>query len=132
VDRAQAASPAWSGRGKVLVVDDEEMLRRMLRTMLEGAGLQVLVASDGREAVERFREHSDTIGVVLLDLTMPEMGGAEALAALRAIRPDVRVILTSGYSENELSSGADDFLGKPFSLASLIDKVRRALEGRPP
>ena len=127
-DRVAPAQPAWHGRGQVLVVDDDEMLRRMLRTMLEGAGLEVLTASDGREAIETFRAHAKEISVILLDLTMPSMSGVEALAGLRAIRPDVRIILTSGYSEDDVGPGADDFLQKPFTQQMLFEKVRVGLE----
>ncbi len=126
-DRTAVAEPAWHGRGKVLVVDDDDVLRRMLRTMLEGAGLDVLTASDGREAIEIFRARAKEIGVILLDLTMPSMGGVEALAGLRAIRADVRIILTSGYSESDVGTGADDFLQKPFTQQMLFEKVRVGL-----
>ncbi len=119
---------AWRGTGKVLVVDDDEMLRRMMRMMLEGAGLEVVTASDGREAIDQFRRHPGEVALILLDLTMPTMSGAEALSELRAIRPDVRVILTSGYNEGDVVEGANDFLHKPFTQKILLEKVRRGLE----
>jgi PAS domain S-box-containing protein len=129
-----AASPgqprekAWRGTGKVLVVDDDDMLRRMMTMMLEGAGLKVVTAVDGREAIDVFRREAGEVALILLDLTMPTMNGAEALAELRAIRPDIRVILTSGYNEGDVVVGADDFLHKPFTQKLLLEKVRKGLE----
>ena len=89
------------GSGTVLVVDDEEVVRNTARAMLERYGYSVLLAHDGQEAVDLYRAAPDRIAVVLLDLTMPVMGGAEAFRQLRLIRPNVRVILSSGYNEVE-------------------------------
>ena len=82
----------------VLVVDDEEMLRRVNRRILERAGYRVMTASDGGEAVEVFRAHRADIGAIVLDMAMPGMGGAECYAALRAVDPSARVILASGFA----------------------------------
>jgi two-component system cell cycle sensor histidine kinase/response regulator CckA len=87
--------------GTVLVIDDEEMVRRVARSMLESYGYSVLVADDGRAALEVFKEVSPQISVVVLDLTMPSMSGEETFRQLRAIRSDVRVIRSSGYNEVE-------------------------------
>jgi CheY-like chemotaxis protein len=125
----QPREKAWRGTGKVLVVDDDDMLRRMMTMMLEGAGLKVVTAVDGREAIDVFRREAGEVALILLDLTMPTMSGAEALAELRAIRPDIRVILTSGYNEGDVVEGADDFLHKPFTQKLLLEKVRKGLEG---
>ena len=101
--------------------------------MLERAGVSVLTAGDGREVVEVFRAHADEVGVVVLDLTMPVMSGAEALRELRAVRDDVRVVLSSGYAEQDSSTqlsgdGVSAFVQKPYRPAELVSKVVEALE----
>jgi PAS domain S-box-containing protein len=129
-------TPVPPGQGTVLVVDDEPFIRDLARQMLEAAGFAVLTAADGREAVEVYRAQGATIGVVLLDLTMPRQDGVETFHALRRIRPDVRVVLCSGYGDQEASkrfSGHDlaGFVAKPFQLEELLRAVRDALAGRP-
>jgi PAS domain S-box-containing protein len=119
--------------GRVLVVDDEETVRDIAGGILESAGYGVLTAVDGLEGVETFRQSADDIDCVLLDLTMPRLGGEEALRCMRRIRPDVPVILSSGYSEREAMSAFDDagpaaFLQKPYRAGQLIDKIREAME----
>ncbi len=80
----------------MLVVDDEEIVRSLAKRMIEEAGFTVLTANDGEEAVHLFREHQHEVACVLLDLTMPKMGGEEAFQAIRQICPGARVILSSG------------------------------------
>jgi CheY-like chemotaxis protein len=116
----------------VLVIDDEPDVRIVAEQMLKYAGFEVLLASSGRAGVELFREHADTIGCVLLDLTMPIMDGEEVFHALRAIRPTTPIILTSGYSEQEIrkrfdGAGLAGFIQKPFTLKTLQAKVQRAV-----
>jgi len=118
--------------GAILVIDDEEGVRLLARRIFERAGYPVLVASDGVEGVECFRERHDEIAAVLLDVTMPRMGGQETFAELRRIREDVRVLLCSGYSEQEAMSrfaglGLAGFVEKPFYPQSLLDKLRSVL-----
>jgi len=101
--------------------------------MLEGAGLDVLTAGDGHEGLDLFRRHRDEISVVLLDLTMPKLSGDDVLEQLRAIDPDARVVLMSGYTERRVKErlGADDpagFLQKPFRSEELVDKLRQVLD----
>ena len=121
--------------GTVLVVDDEEGVLYVVRTMLETFGFIVLTARNGLEAVSKFREHSDKIALVILDVTMPEMDGEETLGELVKIRQDVRVILTSGYSESDLTQrfsgrGLSGFIQKPYALSELIEKVREVLQAK--
>ncbi|PJC71235.1 MAG: histidine kinase, partial [Zetaproteobacteria bacterium CG_4_8_14_3_um_filter_59_5] len=85
--------------GTVLVIDDEEVVREIAQTMLEGMGYGVLKACDGIEGLEQFEEFKERISFVLLDMTMPKMSGLECFAELRRLDPDVRVILSSGYTE---------------------------------
>ena len=122
--------------GRVLVADDEATLRDLARSALERAGLEVLEARDGQEAVDRFRAESGRIEVVFLDLTMPRMGGAEAFRLIRQLDPTARVLLTSGYTEQEaLDTLAnlipDGFLQKPFRVRDLVDKVRELMASIP-
>ncbi len=124
----------WRSSGTVLVVDDEEAVRNVLGRTLQKCGLSVIMANDGREAVERFREHSPKIAAVLLDLAMPGIGGLEALVEMRKIRPDARIILSSGYSAVDVAARlegqeVDGFLQKPYEPDALIQKLRELLEG---
>jgi len=128
------ADKLWRGTGTVLVVDDEEAVRKVAEKMLALCGFRVLAAANGREAIALFQESHEQIACVLLDLTMPQMDGEETFRELRRIRGDIRVILASGYSENEVSrrfAGQDiaGFIEKPYELAMLNVKLREALTG---
>jgi CheY-like chemotaxis protein len=121
--------------GTVLLVEDDEMLRETIGSMLTRLGFMVVDAKDGTEAVEVFREHKDAIRCVLCDVTMPHMNGWETLAALRKRAPGIPVILTSGYDEAYVMSDDYDerpqaFLGKPYQLNALRDALRHALAPR--
>ncbi|MEM7350660.1 MAG: ATP-binding protein [Acidobacteriota bacterium] len=126
-------SPPFRGSGCVLVADDEEMVRRVAKLTLENAGYTVLLAVDGVEAVESFRRHHDELHAVLLDLTMPRMGGEEAYREIRRIRADAKIILSSGFNEQDSVgrfSGEHlaGFLQKPFQPRELIEKIRQIVE----
>jgi DNA-binding response OmpR family regulator len=100
--------------------------------MLEHDGFRVLTAVDGRDGVEVFRRHRDEIALVLLDMTMPQMDGEEAFHEIRRIRADARVILSSGYSEQDATSRFADqdlagFIQKPYRRANLLAKIRGIL-----
>jgi two-component system cell cycle sensor histidine kinase/response regulator CckA len=119
--------------GTVLVVDDEETVRAMAERMLTRIGFQVLTATDGAEAIEIFRRRQGEISLVLLDMTMPRMDGEATFHALRALCADVKVILTSGYSEQIAadrfgSGGPAAFLQKPYRPADLVHKIDEVLE----
>jgi two-component system cell cycle sensor histidine kinase/response regulator CckA len=121
-----------NGGGTILVADDEEGVRSLVASILEEAGYTVELASDGGEVVKRLRELGDRVRLVILDLTMPTLGGGEAATELRRIRPDIPIIAMSGYGDLELmqhfgQTGVDDFLPKPFSPGQLAAKVRDAL-----
>ena len=118
--------------GTILVIDDEENVRDVARVALEETGYAVLLARDGRKAIEVFSERADEIDAVLLDMSMPRMSGEETLAELRSIHPQVRVVLTSGYSEQEISEkfagkGLAGFVQKPFRASELVNKIHGAL-----
>jgi nitrogen-specific signal transduction histidine kinase len=116
----------------VLVVDDEETIRRLAKSALENHGYRVLTAPNGRDAVEIFRDMPRSINAIVLDLTMPVMSGNEALPALRAIRKDVPIILVSGYPEEQLMPLISDdsfagFLQKPFTSRQLRERIDEAI-----
>jgi len=116
----------------VLVVDDEQIVRRSAKAMLERNGYSVVLAENGKEAVELFQVLADKIDIVLLDMTMPVMGGEETFRHLKTLRPDVRVLLSSGYNEVEAvrrfaGKGLVGFIQKPYSALTLVNKVRAAL-----
>ncbi|MCP3983315.1 MAG: PAS domain S-box protein, partial [bacterium] len=125
-------SDTWKCEGTILVVDDEDSVRRLAARILERLGFQVIQASSGVEAVEFFVERSDQIVAVILDLTMPGMGGEECFVELRRIRNDVRVLLVSGYSESDAIGRFVDgqiagFLQKPYGPQTLTDGLRAIL-----
>lgn len=121
------------GTGTILVVDDEPSLRQLARLILEQSGYSVLVAEDGREGLEIFRQNAARITAVLLDITMPVMGGHEALRLIREIRPDVPIVMSSGYSETtareELAHDeVAGFVHKPWVPAKLVENIQSALK----
>jgi signal transduction histidine kinase len=127
------APSALAGGGIVLVVDDEEIVRRTATATLERYGYTVVEAENGREAVELFRKMKDSVALVLLDLTMPVMSGEEAHREIKAINPSVPVIVSSGYDEVEAArrfgeSGLREFIRKPYVAQRLADKVKSTLE----
>jgi len=126
-----AEEPRPQAEGTIMVVDDEESVRTVARLILEKAGYRVITASDGVEAEEIFAE-SGGISLVLLDMTMPHRDGAETYTQLRRVDPDVRVILTSGYSESDATArfagkGLAGFIQKPYTPGELVGLVRRVL-----
>jgi len=131
---AVAPPPRRHTRGAtVLVVDDDELVRELLADFLAEAGLAVVVAASGAEAVDLYRARPDEFGLVLLDLTMPGIGGEETLRRLRAIDPGVRIVLCSGYSREEATRGFEElnlagFLQKPCDSALLLEVVRAQLD----
>src|SRR5439155_413367 len=123
----------WRGRGTVLVIDDEEGVRIVAKSALERVGFTIISAEDGRAGLEIFRRRAGEIAAVLLDMTMPHMSGDEVYRELARIKPGVKVILSSGYNEQDATSlfvgkGLAGFIQKPYQPLALIDKVRRTLE----
>jgi PAS domain S-box-containing protein len=127
-----SAASADSGPHTVLVVDDEEMVRRVAQATLEVRGHKVLMADNGLEAIRVAGDHPE-IAIVLLDLTMPVMGGEEALGLIKRIRPDVPVVICSGHNEVDTMdrfSGADiaGIVKKPYTARQLVEQLRGILE----
>ena len=121
------------GRSRcILLVDDEEVILDVGTMMLEKIGYQVLGARNSAEAVEIFKQSGNEIDLVLLDLKLPDESGAETFKKIRAIDPDARVILSTGYNETQevfelMDLGCRGMLQKPFSLERLFEKVAEAL-----
>jgi PAS domain S-box-containing protein len=131
---APAAPAEWHGRGTVLLVDDEESVRTVARKMLEQIGFTVVSAADGQQAVNCLRAAPSDYVCAILDLTMPTMDGEETFRELRRIRPDLRVLLSSGYNEQEatrrfVGRGLAGFIQKPYQLAVLAERLRAVVEG---
>jgi CheY-like chemotaxis protein len=119
-------------QGTVLLVDDEKAILQVTAAALEKLGFKVLVAGDGLEAMEAFRADLDRIDLVIMDLTMPRMDGREAFQTMRRLKPDVKVILSSGYNEQEsvqqfIGKSLAGFLQKPYTLDSLRKTIHRIL-----
>ena len=115
----------------MLLVDDEETVRGIGAEMLRELGFTVITADDGREGVERFKQNPD-ISFIILDLTMPNMDGEQCFRELRQINPDVKVIMSSGYSEQEVTQkfvgkGLAGFIQKPYKLSFLEETIRRII-----
>jgi PAS domain S-box-containing protein len=132
-ETAMVEPPLPGGTETVLIVDDEEMVRNLGRRILEGQGYKVLLAGDGAEALEVYRANEGEIDLVVLDLIMPVMDGHKTLKKLRELNPQLKVLLSSGYSANgearkTLEEGAIGFVQKPFSFIDLAIAVREALD----
>jgi CheY-like chemotaxis protein len=128
----QEEAPA-RGTETVLVAEDDKILRQLTRTVLEDVGYTVIEAIDGQDAVKKFIEHKDTIKLLLFDLIMPKMNGKEAYEEIQKIRPDMKVIFSSGYSRDIirkkalLENGAF-LIFKPRSPFELLRKIRSVLD----
>jgi len=114
----------WRGSGTVLVVEDEETVRTTVEKILVALGFEVVVAVDGRDGVVKFTQEPEKFRLVLLDFTMPRLNGVQVFTELRRITPAVRVVLMSGYGEQEVTArfrglGLDGFIQKPFDVPAL-------------
>ncbi len=112
----------------ILLVEDEPAVRMLLAEALERAGYLVRQARNGEEALALFEAHKESIDLLVTDLRMPLMGGADLVKQLRAAAPALKVICVSGYPGARDPAITRHFLAKPFSRAELLDKVREALE----
>jgi len=122
----------WRGSGTILVVDDEESVRTIASRMLELFGFSVLLAMDGRQGLEIYGANHEKISAVILDMTMPHLNGEEVFLEMRRIRADAKVLLVSGYNEEEATErfagkGLNGFLQKPFKPDELRDKLKTIL-----
>ena len=121
------------GSETILLVDDEDFVRELGSRILSGAGFKVLEAANGREASEIYKESQDKIGLVILDLIMPEMGGKQCLEVILRINPKAKVLIASGAGAMEttkdaLAGGAKGLLRKPFKMDEILSAVRHVLD----
>jgi PAS domain S-box-containing protein len=131
-DQVGAAAELIRGNGTLLVVDDEALVLDVAANMLEKLGYTALKAQNGNDAVNIFKAHKDEIKMVVLDIIMPNMGGSDVYDKIKMINPDVKVMLSSGYSVDGqaielLERGCDGFLQKPFTMEELSGKVEQIL-----
>jgi CheY-like chemotaxis protein len=122
----------YCGKGTILVIDDEPIVRSVAQEMLESAGFKVLTAESGQQGIECFKLYNDEIVAVLLDMTMPDLNGEQVYRELLKFRSEARVIISSGYSEIESlreieKQGRVGYLQKPYVPEALIEKVREAI-----
>jgi two-component system, cell cycle sensor histidine kinase and response regulator CckA len=122
------------GKETILVVEDEEMLRSLVREILTRAGYEVMEAVDGEDGVNVYRAHHEMIKLVLLDYGLPKLAGDEVFAEMRRIRPDVRAVFSTGYVKKEktdqlVALGALGVVHKPFTVAEMLATIRRVLDG---
>jgi CheY-like chemotaxis protein len=134
-EQAASRAPSPGGHETVLIVDDEDGVRSVLTRMLERAGYSVILAEDGLRGVEIFRQRAGRIDLVVLDMAMPRMSGGEAYDLFVQIDPAVRILISSGYSEEGraaeiLARGAKGFLKKPYGNETVLSLVRATLDGR--
>jgi len=114
----------------VLLVDDEPIIREMVKEILSRAGVAVLTAVDGQDGLDVSRSYAGPVDVLLADVRMPRMSGPELAACLRAERPRTKVLLMSGYPSPDLKDCVNerDFIGKPFDRTVLFEKIQSLLE----
>ena len=134
VGAARADEPRRMKDALVLVIDDEDTVRTIACQVLERGGCRTLQAGDGQEGVDVFRRQPEAIDLILLDLTMPVMDGEEAFRIIRSIRPDARIIVTSGYNRQDTTTrfagrAISGFLQKPWTAKDLLEVVGGALDG---
>jgi two-component system cell cycle sensor histidine kinase/response regulator CckA len=133
ITEKQLPEEILKGKEAILLVDDEDMVLDAGEQMLKKLGYEVLLAEGGREAIELYNKNLDNIAMVLLDMVMPGMGGGEAYDRMKEINPDIKVLLSSGYSIDGqateiLQRGCDGFIQKPFSMKELSQSIRKILD----
>ena len=122
-----------SGSETVLFVDDEDMIVEVAEELFEQLGYKVLTAGSGKEAIETYEKNKERIDMVLLDMIMPDMSGGDTYDSLKEVDPDIKVLLSSGYSlegraTEILDRGCNGFIQKPFKMKELSQKLRGILD----
>ena len=118
---------------RILICEDDALVRDVLLSATKRAGYDVLEAADGQEAIDVFRSNSDSIDCVLLDFNMPKLNGEEVFIELRKIREDARIVLCSGFTEHEIlsrfeGSGIAGFIQKPVRIDALLTKINAVIQ----
>ncbi len=124
------------GEETILIVEDEEAIRSLLEDLLRENGYTVISIGDGKEALSIFSEKRDSIDLVLSDVGLPGLSGDEIFHAIREMKPDMRIILASGYLEADLhkslvAEGVSDIIQKPYLFTDLMQRIRQALDTDP-
>ena len=137
LSQASESASSWTGSGLVLMVDDDPRVRGVTQLLLRDLGFDVLPAASGREAIREFERHADEIRFVLLDVTMPDLSGDQVLEELRRRRADLKVLLCSGYAEEEMqerfsSQDMASFLQKPYTRKALATRLEQLLGAADP
>ena len=132
-EKVESSNQIIKGSGTILIADDEEMVLNASTQMLKKLGYTVIEASSGRKAVENYKEYKDQVDLVILDMVMPEISGSEAYDKMKEINPEVKVLLSSGYSiagqaSEILNRGCNGFIQKPFSMKKLSEKINKIIE----
>ena len=135
IEEKMPTSDLFRGSETVLFVDDEEMITEVAEDLLRLLGYEVLIAESGKEAIKIYEENKERIDLVILDMIMPDMSGGEAYDRLKVINPEVKVLLSSGYSGNGqateiLNRGCMGFIQKPFKMKELSQKLREILDAK--
>ena len=132
---SEPESVITSGIGTILIIDDEDIVMDVVRAMLEKLGYRVLEAKTGKEAINIAENFDEDIDLALLDIKLPDMDGGRVHSLIREVRPDLKVIVCSGYSldgpaQEILKAGGQDFMQKPFSISVLSRKLNDLLGAR--
>ena len=135
VEDAALIADIVKGSGTILLVDDEKMILAVGRELLEELGYTVLPAMSGQEAIDIFQEQQDKISMIIMDMVMPGLSGSETFNRLKEIDPDVKILLSSGYSvdgqaSDILKRGCDGFIQKPFNMNQLAVKIKNIMPNR--
>lgn len=125
--------PVQKGHETILIVDDEKTILEVTKAILENLGYHILTAQTGHEAIDIYLADSEKIDLVILDMVMPVMGGGETFVKMKAFNPDIKAILSSGYSLSEqaksiMDQGIKAFIQKPYRLDDLSQKIRDVIE----
>jgi len=127
--------PANDPRGTILVVEDEQLMLRLLKRSLSNRGYEVFTAADGEQAIELYHVHKQDIDVVLLDIGLPKIGGADVFIKMKEENPDVRVVVASGYLDPEVKAemfqgGVKHFFSKPYIFQDIINAFEKLMAAR--
>jgi CheY-like chemotaxis protein len=132
-EREDDSEQIVEGSETILLVDDEKIILNVGMELLENLGYQVLVAGNGKEAIEVFEKNHENIDMIILDTIMPEMGGNQTYEKLKEINPGIKVLLSSGYGIDDqavqiLANDCDGFIQKPFNMEDLSKSTRAVLD----
>jgi len=131
--KSEKTERIYNGKGTILLVDDEEGVIEVCSEMLENLGYKVKAVKDGNMAIDILKSNDLKIDLVILDMVMPRINGKQTFKKIRAVDPDMKVLVCSGYSKEEeiqemMNKGCDDYILKPFDMAALSEKLNKVLK----